>query len=127
MKTYTFAANITYNGFTYNTKLICEYEHTGGYYFLNTKHGKHILSGEDSANDHIKKGKKVYYSNGYYFIKRLAIPTINANGDKDIWYIDNSQDGYKINKISKYGKKVHSQLSTESQPYPTKLTQPCLK
>jgi hypothetical protein len=58
MKTHTFAANITYCGLTYNTKVNFEYEHTGGYYFINTKIGKHILSGEKSAKDKIKKGKK---------------------------------------------------------------------
>jgi len=118
---YIFAANITYSGFTHNTKLIVEYEHTGGYYFMNTKQGKHILSDEESAYKNISEGKKVYYSNGYYFIKRLAIPTINGKGQSDIWYINNSGDNYSVNKVSKYGKKIHSQLSTESKPYPVKL------
>lgn len=116
-----FAANITYSGFTYNTKLIVEYQHTGGFYFKNGKQGKCILSGEESAHKNIAKGIKVYYSNGYYFIKRLAIPTINAKSEKDIWYINNSGDSYSINKVSKYGKKIHTQLSTESKPYPVKL------
>ena len=111
------AANITYNGIAFNTKLIVEYKHTGGYYFLDTKKGKHILSGEDSAIEKAKQGKKVFYSNGYYFIKRLAIPTINAKGENDIWYINNHGDNYTINKVSKYGKKVHHKLSTETQPY----------
>lgn len=116
-----FAANVTYSGHTYNTKLIFEYEHTGGYYFINDKKGKHTLSGEDSAKKYYEKGKKVFYSNGYYFIKRLAITTINAKGTEDIWYIDNSGDSYVINKISKYGKKIHSQLSEETKPYPVKF------
>lgn len=120
MITHIFAANITYSGFTYNTRLVIEYGHTGGYYFLLTKNGQHILSGEESAQDKIKKGKKVYYSNGYYFIKRLAIPTINAKGEKDIWYINNEGDTFKINHLSKYGEKIHEQLSKESEPYPVK-------
>ena len=118
-----FAANITYDGFTYNTKLLIEYEHTGGYYFMKTKNGKHILSGEESANNKMVVGKKVYYSNGYYFIKRLAIPTINAKGEHCYWYINNAGDSYSINKISKYGKKVHAILSAESKPYPVKIKQ----
>ena len=126
MITHTFAANITYSGNTFNTKLIVEYKHTGGYYFIMGEKGKHILSGEDSANKKIREGKKVYYSNGYYFIKRLAIPTINAKGENDIWYINNEGDFFKVNKVSKFGKKIHNQLSTESQPYPVKSKNPTL-
>jgi hypothetical protein len=119
--TFTFAANISYDGFTYNTKLICEYEHTGGYYFMKTNKGKYILDGEESANIKMKEGKKVFYSNGYFYIKRLAIPTVNAKGKSDIWYINNSGDTFQINKVSKYGKKIHKILSEESKPYPVKI------
>jgi len=117
------AANITYDGFTYNTRLLMEYKHTGGYYFMNTPKGKHILSGEDSSNDKMRKGKKVFYSNGYYFIDRMAIPTINAKGENDFWYINNPGDSYSINKVSKFAKKKHAELSAESHPSPCKLPQ----
>jgi hypothetical protein len=33
--------------------------------------------------------------------------------------ISTEGDNYKINKISKFGKKIHEQLSTETFPYPT--------
>jgi hypothetical protein len=116
MTNYIFAANVTYCGLTYNTKLLFEYQHTGGYYFINTSNGKHILSGEESANNKIKQGKKVYYSNGYYFIKRMAILNINTKSKPDFWYIDTNDD-IKINKLSKYANKIHKFLATESKPY----------
>ena len=110
MKKYTFAANITYSGRTFNTKLIVEYKHTGKQFFKNTRKGKHYLSGEESAK---KEKGKIFVSDGYYFIDRLAIPTINANGENDIWYINNFGDAYSVNKVSKFGKKIHQQLSEE--------------
>lgn len=114
--TKTFAANITYCGFTYNTRLIVEYKHTGEYYFCKTSKSKHILSGKESADDKRSKGKKVYHSKGYYYMGRLAIPNMGADGKDSIWYINNSGDYCKINKISKYAKKVHAELSQEEIP-----------
>lgn len=103
------AANITYSGFTYNTRLFVEYQHTGEMYFKNKNH---YTSDKEIAEDWKIKGKKVITKPGYYFIKRMAIPTINAKGENDIWYINNPGDDYTINKASKYWKKIHNQLST---------------
>jgi len=111
-----FAVNITYSNLTYNTPLIVEYKHTGEYYFLKTAKGKYILSGKDSADDKKAKGKKVWYSKGYYYMGRLAIPSLGADCKNNIWYINNSGDTYKINKVSKYGKKIHAELSQEETP-----------
>lgn len=102
------AANITYSGSTYNSKVLVEYEHTGEMYF---KKANHYTQDKDIAEEWKAKGKKVITKPGYYFIKRLAIPTIMANGQKGIWYINNSGDNYTINKVSKYWKKMHDQLS----------------
>jgi hypothetical protein len=102
------AANITYHGFTYNTLLFVEYQHTGIQYY---KGKNHYTSDKDIADNWKAKGKKVTVKDGYYFIKRLAIPTVNAKGLPDIWYINNSGDFYTVNKVSKYWKKVHEQLS----------------
>ena len=111
----TIAANITYSGLTYNTPLIIEYEHTGKYFEYRKKHARYttVTEKEELAEEAKKQGLKVIQKTGYYFIKRLAIPTINAKGQKDIWYINNSGDNYSINKVSKYSKKIHSQLSKE--------------
>jgi len=107
------AANITYSGFTYNTPLIVEYEHTGKQWFYKPKRSKceHCTQSLEIAQDRIKEGLKVTEKPGYYFIKRMAIPTTNAKGQPDIWYIDNSGDSYTINKVSKYWRKIHQQLS----------------
>ncbi len=107
------AANITYSGFTYNTPLIVEYEHTGKQWFYKPKRSKceHCTQSLEIAQDRIKEGLKVTEKPGYYFIKRMAIPTTNAKGQPDIWYIDNSGDSYTINKASKYWRKIHQQLS----------------
>ena len=67
--------------------------------------------------DKISKGIKVTEKPVYYFIKRMAIPTINAKGDKSIWYINNDGDSYAINKVSKWGKKIHEQLSNNINPF----------
>lgn len=112
-QTHTFAANISYGGLTYNTPLIVEYKHTGKQFIHNGSKGRHILLDRDTALEYLKKKKKVFYSDGYYFINRLAIPTINAKGEKDIWYINNEGDNYMLNKVSKYAKKIHAQLSEE--------------
>lgn len=112
----TFAANISYYGFTYNTRLMIEYKHTGEYYFLKTRKGIHILSGKESADEKKATGKKVYHSTGYYYMGRLSIPNIGADGKQHQWYINNSGDTYSVNKVSKYGKKIHTQLATEPKP-----------
>jgi hypothetical protein len=112
--TITIAANISYSGVTYNTPTILELKHTGEYYFLNTKKGRHILSDIESARDTQAKGQKVLKSTGYYFIKRIAVPTIGANMDKCNWYINNPGDTYSVNKVSKYGRKIYAQLATET-------------
>ena len=102
-----YMANITYGGLTYNTLLIVEYEHTGIEYYYCKGKSNWITNDEQKA----RQQKKVKKTEGYYFIKRLAIPTINAKGNKDIWYINNCGDTYKINKVSKYGKKIHDRLT----------------
>lgn len=110
------AANITYFGFTYNTPLILEYNHTGKQWFYKIK-GKEIYTDcPEIAQEKIKKGIKVIEKPGYFFIKRIAIPTINAKGLPDIWYINNPGDNYTINKVSKYGKRIHELLSKNILP-----------
>jgi len=108
-----FAANVTYSGMTFNTPLLVEYEHTGVYFFIKKPKCIRILSGECSAIELRNKGKKVYVSEGYYFIKRLAIPTNYDIGTKTWWYINNPGDCYTLNKVSKYAKKIHTELSKE--------------
>lgn len=113
------AANITYSGFTYNTPLLVEYAHTGKQWFYKPKRSRteHFTESIEIANDRIKEGLKVIEKPGYYFIKRVAVPTINANGEKGIWYINNPGDHYSINKTSKYWKKIHEQLSNNINPF----------
>ena len=107
-------ANITYSGFTYNTLLHIEYKHTGTIYEIPNKK---YTTDFDIYQDWIKKGiKNIKIKEGYYFISRMAIPTINASGKSDIWYINNSGDNYAVNKISKYGKKIHFKLSQHQKP-----------
>lgn len=115
----TIAANITYSGFTYNTRLHIEYEHTGKMFYCKKKRDKYYSCTESMkiAQEWTESGYKVYETPGYYFMKRLAIPTINAKGEKDIWYINNSGDNYRINKVSKYAKKLHEKLSFHQLPY----------
>jgi len=111
--TVTMAANITYDGFTYNTPLIVEYKHTGKQYFIKNK----FTDDKDIADDWRSKGKKVIEKDGYFFIDRMAIPNTLANGKKGIWYIDNGNDSHSINKVSKYGKKIHNLLSNNINPF----------
>jgi hypothetical protein len=54
---------------------------------------------------------------GHWYIDRIAIPTINAKGENDTWYINNCGDHYTINKVSKYGKKIHKLLSSNINPF----------
>lgn len=113
------AANITYGGFTYNTPLIVEYAHTGKQWFYKPKRAKteHYTQCPEIVQDKIKQGLKITEKPGYYFIKRMAIPTINAKGQPDIWYINNPGDSYSVNKVSKYWKKVHGLLSNNVNPF----------
>lgn len=103
--TLTFAANVTYAGLTYNTRLTVIYRHTGLQYVKRGKITRHT-SNIDLAKEY--KGK-VEITSGYYYMYRLAIP----NGN-DIWYINNCGDEYTINKVSKYGRKLHAELSKET-------------
>jgi len=107
------AANISYQGFTYNTLLKIHWKHTGQYYFLRTKKGIHILSGLESAQEQKAKSKKVYVSSGYWFIKRLSIEVPTAEGQITDWFINNTGDVYSINKVSKYAKKVYAEAIKE--------------
>ena len=108
------AANITYDGVTFNTPLLIEYKHTGKQYF---KGKNHFTENLEIAEKWKAQGKKVTVKDGYYYIDRLAIPNINAKGEKDIWYINNAGDSYTINKTSKYAKKIHTMLSNNINPF----------
>lgn len=107
------AANITYSGFTYNTRLLVEFEHTGVYYFIKKHGSRHISSNIDFVAENKKKGKKVFMSAGHYVIDRLAIPAIPQTGSMDWWYINNDGDNYTLNKVSKYAQKVYAELNYE--------------
>ena len=111
------AANITYSGFTYNTPLIVEYKHTGKQWFYKKGKIEHYTQSPEIVQEKLAKGIKITEKPGYYFIKRMAIPTINAKGQPDIWYINNPGDDYSINKASKYWKKIHEQLSNNINPF----------
>ncbi len=111
--TLKFMANITYGGTTYNTLLICEYKHSGTIYKCIKKGcPEKITHNIEIANEWKAKGKKVIEGDGYYYMDRIAIPTINAKGEKDIWYINNAGDTYIVNKVSKYGRKIHQELTS---------------
>lgn len=107
------AANITYSGNRFNTPLILEYEHTGTIYEIPNKK---YTTNPEIYQSWLDKGIKCRVKDGYYFVKRMAIPTINAKGKEDIWYINNSGDTYAVNKVSKYGKKIHAELSKHQKP-----------
>jgi len=94
------AANVTYSGFTETRKVKIEYKHSGPIKYR--EHGK----------------RKYKHSQGYYYIDRIAIPSITANGKRDWWYITNDGDSYVVNKVSKYLKRIHEQMSKE-QPLKT--------
>lgn len=110
----TVAANITYSNMTYNTKLSLEYEHTGAQYY---KSETHYTENREIAERWKDEGEIVKELPGYYFIKRMAIQTLNAKGETDFWYINNPGDQYTINKVSKYAKKIHSLLSSNINPF----------
>jgi len=109
----TYAVNLTYSGFTYNTKAYFEYEHTGEYYIIKGNKNDIICDTIDKVKNNMKKHLKLFKSDGYYYIKRIAIPTTLADGSKSKWYINNGGDYYRINKVSKYGKKIHNELSEQ--------------
>lgn len=108
------AANVNYSGITFNTPLLIEYKHTGEYYFFKDNKGKHIFSNPDRIEQYKEKRKKIFISSGYYFIDRLAIPTNYDRTNKTWWYINNPDDTYKVNQVSKYSKKIHTELSKET-------------
>jgi len=109
-KSFIFAINVTYDNNTFNTLAKIEYKHTGLRYFLNKNH---FTENKEIADKWRSKGKKVTVKSGYYFIDRIAIPIINAEGKKDWWYITNPGDYYRVNKTSKACQKNHSLLSNE--------------
>jgi hypothetical protein len=111
--TLKFMANITYGGAKFNTLLICEYKHSGATYKCIKKgYTEKFTTDIEIANEWRAKGKKVIEGHGYYYVDRIAIPTTNAKGEKDIWYINNEDDEYKVNKVSKYGRKIHQELTS---------------
>lgn len=114
--TVQFAANITYNGITENTRLTVEYKHTGKQWFYKVGRREHYTESAEIAKEKKEQGVKITEKPGYFFIDRLAIPTINAKGEPDIWYINNPEDFYTINKVSKYAKKIHKLLSENIIP-----------
>lgn len=109
--TRSFVANISYNGFTFNTLLIVEYKHSGKVFKTTRKGTTTHTTHSDIADRWKDEGKKVTEHAGYYYMYRLAIPNVTAEGKKDVWYINNHGDSYRINKISKYGRKIHAQLT----------------
>lgn len=111
------AANITYSGFERNTVLHIEYKHTGIFYsYLDKKGIEHIAHSKHDAMEWKAKGKKVTEKPGYWYMGRIAIPIVRNDGESDIWYINNDGDNYTVNKVSKYGRKVHAQLSNNIIP-----------
>ena len=110
---FTTVANISYGGSTFTTKIFLEYSHTGQEYYKKSN-PNHFTTDIEIAKGW-EHGFKI--KPGNFFIKRIAIPTINAKGEGDKWYIDNEGDTYSINKVSKYGKKIHSLLSQNINPF----------
>lgn len=99
------AANIRYSGTTFNTKLKVEYKHTGERYSNDT----HEYTTEDGKRK-VEAGEKIKHTSGYWYIDRLAI----YYGPDQYWYINNEGDNYEVNKVSKYGRKIHAELSKET-------------
>lgn len=114
---HTFICEVTYGGIKRITPVKAEYQHTGEIYEL-IKRGqtiKHTGSAEIAENWK-REGKKVKTIDGYFYIDRLAIPTITADGKKDWWYINNAGDNWQIHRVSKYGRKIHAELSKIQKP-----------
>lgn len=111
-KTVYFVCDVTYSANRQITKVRAEYKHTGTIYEL-IKNGavKKYTTDKSIADNWAAKRYKINVKEGYYFVSRLAIPTITASGLSDWWYINNPGDFYQIHRVSKYGKKIHSQLS----------------
>ena len=105
-KTVIIAAKVKYMGEVFNTKLMVEYKHTGVMFFKDKAKTHYTNNPEIAANY-----KHCYVEPGYYYMSRLAIPN---NGDW--WYINNQGDQYEVIKVSKYGKKIHAQLSKPQNP-----------
>lgn len=112
MKIINTTANITYNGNTGNMPVRVEYKHTGKQFCHSFNH---FTSDPEIAERWKQEGKKVTESPGYWFISRIAIPTVLADGKKDWWYITNEGDSYHVNKASKYWQTKHRQL-IQQQP-----------
>jgi len=109
------AANITYLGTTFNTKLKVEYRHTGERYSMNA----HEYTVEEGRR-RVEAGEKIKHTSGYWYIDRLAI----YYGPDQYWYINNDGDKYEVNKISKYGRKIHAELSKETIIFERKRYKP---
>lgn len=118
-KNFTVAANINYNGIDFTTKLHLEYKHTGKHYLKRKSKRSQVLTQTfDSgiAQSWKDNGFYVEENEGFYAMNRLAIPTINAKGENDIWYINNNGDNYRVNKLSKYAQKIHKQMCEYQKP-----------
>ncbi len=111
-----YQANITYGGITFDTDLCIEYIHTGKEYHYKKGKRQFFTNSEKIAEENKEKGIKVKETPGYYSIYRLSIPTVNADGKKDIWYINNYGENYKINSIHGDGKRIHDILSRQQEP-----------
>ena len=119
IKKFIVAANINYNGVDFNTKLHIEYRHTGKHYLKRKSKRSHVLTqtfDDEIAQSWKEKGFYVDENEGFYVMERLAIPTINAKGENDIWYINNCGDNYRVNKLSKYAQKIHEQMCKYQKP-----------
>lgn len=102
------AANITYGGFTYNTKLLVEICTQGIEYHI----GKKFTTDFRIMQDWVISGKKVRVKAETYYTGRLAIPDLWGDFSKDdIWYINNERDTYKVNKLSKAALKLFKQYN----------------
>jgi len=103
-----FAANVTYGSITQNAPTLFEYKHTGKIFYKNKNHS---TANEEIANKWVEQGKKVKVSQGYYYIDRIAIPDENCGW----WYVTNEGDFYRLNKVSKYARRIHAELSQEGK------------
>lgn len=103
------AGNITYCGFTYNTRLQIEYKHTGPIYY-KSKSKIHFTSNREIYEDWKKSGTRAIEETGHYYIERIAI----LNSDGSIWYINNPGDNYRVNKCSKFWNRMHQKLSKQN-------------
>lgn len=109
------AMKVTLGSIPFNTPATIEYRHTGPQWFYRKKGEKNITytESEDIAKERMYDGLVVSKDLGHYSIHRISIPTINAKGEKDVWYIELNS----VIKISKYGKKIHNLLSNNINPF----------